>query len=410
MEHKNTLAIISLLGILLMISNVSAIGVSPGTVVFDKMVRGGYAEKTLTISTAGSEDLVMKVEAGGAIKDWVSFDPMESQITLLKKSAKPITVKINVPNTVRNGQYEGTIIISTLYQGSEGGSDVSGARFMPGVIVKVQLTIGGEEITGYELKSVSVKDTEQNYPVEFNIKIENTGNVVVTPRLHIAILDGERKDTGKSLDYAESQILPTVTKQFTIKMPTKGMELGAYYGKLTDDLNHEQTLFFQVLAPGTLAIVGTLEQVSLNKIWVKPQETVKIDATFTNEGEVFIDSAKLKTEVYILDPTYNTKELVGVTEGESMSVPVGGTTTLTAYFTPPKAGRYSIEGVVVYSGKKTEMKSSVLNVLEEAKNYTLYYLLIGAVVLLVVFYLTRMTEDGRTRRFRKLWGDYLNIK
>jgi hypothetical protein len=410
MEHKNTLAIISLLGILLMVSNASALGVSPGTIEFNKMVRGGYGEKTLTVSTAGSEDIVMKLEAAGAIKDWLSFDPMESQIVLPKQSGKAITVKINVPNTARNGEYEGTVVISTLYQGAAGSSDVSGAHFMPGVIVQVKLTIIGEEIMGYDLKSVSVKDTEQNYPVEFNINVENTGNVVVTPKLHIAILDGERKDTGKSLDYAETQVLPTTTKQFSIKMPTKGMDVGAYYGKITDDLGHEQTLFFQVLAPGTLAIVGDLTQLSLNKIWVQPQETVKIDAQFQNTGQVFIDSAKLKTEVYQVDPTYNTKALVTVTEGEPLSVAVGATVDLSAYFTPQKAGRYSIEGTVIYSGKSTEVKSSVLNVLEEAKNYTLYYLLIGAVVLLLVFYLTRMTEDGRTRRFKKLWGDYLNIK
>jgi hypothetical protein len=402
------LAIISLLGLLLMASSASAIGVSPGMIAFDKLVKGGYAEKTLTISTAGNQDLVMKIEAGGAIKDWLTFEPGDREILLPQKSAKDILVKINVPNTVRNGQYDGTVIISTINK-AEGGS-TSGASFMAGLIVKVQLTVTGEEVSGYEVKSISVKDTEQNYPVDFVITIENTGNVVITPKLHFAILSNERKETGKVMDYSETTIMPTTSKQFTVKMPTKGMDLGAYYAKVTSDLGHEQTLFFQILAPGTLAIQGDLEQLALNKIWVKPGETVKSEAKFKNTGELFIDSAKLKGEVYLMDPQYGTKELIEVFEGDVMSVPIGQDVSLTAYFTPQKSGRYSIEGYVIYAGKRTDVKSTVLNVLEETKNYTYYYLLVGVLVIAIVFYMTRMTEDGRTRRFKKMWGDFLSIK
>ncbi|MDD5111360.1 MAG: hypothetical protein PHG85_02320 [Candidatus Altiarchaeota archaeon] len=407
-NNKKLILTVSMVGILLMLTNASAIGVSPGTIAFNNMVRGGYGEKTLGISTAGNEDLTIKLEAAGDTKDWITFDPT-GQITVPKKSAKLVTVKIAVPNTARNGQYEGTIIISTLLEGADN-SGQSGARFMPGIIVKVQLAVTGEQVEGYEVKSVSVKDTEQNYPVEFVVNVENTGNVITTPKLHFEILNSERKEIGKTMDYSETQIMPTTTKQFTIKMPTKGMETGAYYAKMTSNFGDEQTLFFQILAPGTLAIRGSIAQLSLNKIWVKPQETVKIEATFTNEGEVFIDSAKIKGEAYLIDPTYGTKELVGTFEGDSMTVPIGQEVSLTSYFTPAKSGRYSIEGIVVYSGKRTDVKTTVLNVLEEPKSYTLYYLAIGLFVILVVFYLTRMTEDGRTRRFKKMWGDYLSLK
>ncbi|MFH1126169.1 MAG: hypothetical protein V1703_03510, partial [Candidatus Altiarchaeota archaeon] len=229
-------------------------------------------------------------------------------------------------------------------------------------------------------------------------------------RMHVSILNTEKKEIGKTLDYSEAQLLPTTTKEFTIKMPTKGMDIGAYYAKITSDLGHEQILFFQILAPGTLAMRGILEQMALNKIWVKPKETVKLEASFKNEGELFIEAAKIKGEIYLVDPTYGTKELVGVFEGDPMNVPIGESTSLIAYFTPEKSGRYSIEGYAVYGGKRTDVKTTILNVLEEPVNYTMYYFVIGAVVVLIVFYLTRMSEDGRTRRFKKLWSEYLNIK
>jgi hypothetical protein len=396
---------------LFLITNASAIGVSPGTVSFSRMVRGGYAEKTLAISTAGDEDLLLKIEATGDVKDWITFEPSGSQILLPKKSSKPILVKIAVPSTARNGLYEGNIIISTMYQGAEGG-DVSGARFMPGIIVKVQLTVTGEEVAGYEIKSVSVKDTEQGYPAEFLVNVENTGNVIITPKLHIIILNSERRETGKILDYSETAILPTTSKMFSIKMPTKGMEVAAYYAKITSDLGDEQTIFFQVLAPGTLAIKGSLGQVSLNKIWVKPGEIVKVEGAFKNEGEVIIEqSAKVRCEAHLIDPQYNTKALVKQFEGtDAMTVPIGGEVSLDTSFTPEKSGRYSIECFAIYSGKRTDVKSTILNVLEEPVDYTIYYILIGAIVVAIVFYLTRLSDDGRTRRFRRMWGDYLNIK
>ena len=45
MIEKKTLAGIAVLMLLLIAANASAIGVSPGTVAFNKLVRGGYAEK-----------------------------------------------------------------------------------------------------------------------------------------------------------------------------------------------------------------------------------------------------------------------------------------------------------------------------------------------------------------------------
>jgi len=384
----------------------SAIGVSPGSVKVVNMVRGGYAEKVLTISTAGNEDLTLKIEASGAIKDWISFDPGDKELQLPKKSSMPVTAKIVVPSTTQSGLYEGEVIISTLYTGNET-VNVSGARFMPGLIVRVQVTVTGEEITGYEIKSVSVRNTEQNYPLEIVFKIENTGNVVVTPRIHVSLLDVDRKETGKTLDYSGTSILPTIVRQFSVKMPTKGMDVGDYYVKINSDLGDEQILFFQIFPPGAyLVLKGTLDQLMLNKIWVKPQENVKITGTFKNEGELFIESAKLKGEAYLVDKALGTKELVSVFEGDAMSVPIGEEVSLTAYFTPQKPGQYSIEGVALYSGKKTDVKSTVLNVLEEAprggytlQNYSIIGVIIfGFIIIGAAFYVTRIRDSTGGRR------------
>lgn len=378
-NKRQVVFILSMIFATSIVVNTSAIGVSPGLITINNTVPEGYVEKTLAISTAGKEDLTLKIEAGGEIKDWITFEPNESQIILPKKSAKQVLVKIAIPSKAQKGEYEGEVIISTIYKGNLSGN-VSGALFMPGLIVKIQLTITGMKVLGYEVNSISVKDTEQDYPVEFTVTASNTGNAVVTPRLHFTMLNDEGKEIGRTFDYSETAILPTTSKQFSVWVPTKGMKIGDYYANVTSDLGYEQLLFFHILTPGTYLIVrGELEQISLDKTWVKPEETVEVNGTFINDGQRFINSAKLKCESYVTDPTYGTRELVGISEGKPRNASVGEKITLSAYVTPPTYGKYSIECLVLYDGKRTGVKSKTLNV-EEPVRHTLLYDLITLLI------------------------------
>ncbi|MFH1055782.1 MAG: hypothetical protein V1744_06805, partial [Candidatus Altiarchaeota archaeon] len=51
-----------------------SIGAGPSTIDFGKLVRGGYAEETITVSTSGDEDLSCTVEFSGDLKDWLTVD------------------------------------------------------------------------------------------------------------------------------------------------------------------------------------------------------------------------------------------------------------------------------------------------------------------------------------------------
>jgi archaellum biogenesis ATPase FlaH len=405
MEKSMRFCFASLLILLLAASDACAIGVSPAKIVADNLIRGGYAEKTILISTAGSDSLTVRIEAGGDARSWISFEPNESQLTVSREAPLPVVVKVNVPNTVQNGYYEGTVIISTMYRG-DAAATMSEARFMAGLIVRVQLNVTGDEIRGYDVKSVLVKDTEQNQLLEVSLVVGNTGNVIVTPRIRVSLLDSEKKETGKFIDYSDTTIPPTVEKHFTVKMPTKGIGTGLYYAKVTSDNSEEYTIPFQILRPGTLAVSGVLEQLSVNKVWVNPDETSKLEASFRNNGESLIESAKLRGEAYLIDPVYGTKELAGVFEGEPMSVSTGEEVKLTAYFTPKKSGLYSIEGVVIYGGRKTEPKSTMLNVLGQKQSsipqaYVYAIIAAAAVVILLLVYATRMNTGSRTAMQRK---------
>jgi hypothetical protein len=113
----------------------------------------------------------------------------------------------------------------------------------------------------------------------------------------------------------------------------------------------------------------------------------------------------------MIDEKYQTEKLVKpITSKDELDIPVDQTVELVTYFTPSKPGRYMIRGVATYAGKRTSPKATVLNVMAAPTNYTPYIIAAVVVVIVAVYWLTQKGEDGRTRRFKKIWGDYLQIK
>jgi len=383
-----------------------SIGAGPSTIDFGKLVKGGYAESQVTVSTSGDEELTCTVEYEGDIKDWLTTDK-GNQFTIAPNSRANIKLIVQPPANAANGRYEGALYIKAAPTSTiEGGTGlVVGA----GVKIKIVAEISGDEVVSYKLKSASVSNTETGYPIKFTTIIQNTGNVKVKPTVKIDIYDvsGTLK---KSQTQSKDDILPTVESTTAIEIPSDGLDVARYTAKITLG-NEEQTLTFNILDKGTLALKGVLKTVQLNKIWAEVGETVKISGSVENTGEVLIQGAKLNVEVYMIDERYQTEKLVKTfTSEENLDVPVGQTIDLVAYFTPSTAGRYNIQGTVTYAAKKTPPKTTILNVIERPTNYMPYLIVAAIVVVLFLYWLTKRDEDSKTRRFRKIWGDYLEIK
>lgn len=402
--------ILGIFAILVLLNTASALSISAGPAVLEykNMVKGGYAEYIITVGTGGDDELNVNVEIDGAIKDWVSLEPGAS-FKLIPKKRFELKVIVQPPMDVANGIYAGKIrIIADPIAKVSGGV---GMAFGAAVGVTVKVEVGGEEIVSYKLQSVTAGDTEINYPVKFNIAIKNDGNVRVKPSIQINIFsDGEKKNLLNSVDYAEMDVLPSVTEDVLIEVPTTGMAVGQYWADVVTDMGGTQSLSFEVLKEGTLSMMGKLRQVKLSKIWVKQGETVKVSAYLVNEGELMIRGAKFVGEAFLVDEQYGTEQLLGTFESDVMNSPSGMEAELVAYFTPKQPGRYSIRGYILYEGKKTKSKGNILNVLSEPVNYTTYYMGIGIVVILIVYYMLQKGQDGRTRRFKRLWQNYLSIK
>lgn len=410
MKGKNTRKYLVTACIILLTASAAqavSIGAGPSELDFKKMLKGGYGERIITVSTAGDEDLTITVETKGDTKDWITIQPSDT-FNLPPKGRKEIKVVINPPLDTPNGAYTGNIYIraaptAVITEGT--GSALAGA-----INIRLTAEITGEEVVEYKLQEVRVSDTEIGFPIRFNVTIKNTGNVIVTPTIHIDIYDSKRKNLLKTLDYSDLTINPTASESDEIVVQSKGLEVGKYVADLSTEIGGSSTVEFNVWERGTLAMKGILIQVSLNKIWVQVEELVEVNARFINRGELLIEDAKFKGQAYLVSDDFETEQLVGVFESDAMTVPVNREVTLTSHFQPTKPGRYIIRGSIVYGGKATIPKETILNVLPQEKNYTPYYIGVGILVILIVYFLLMRTEDGRTRRFKKMWGDYLKVK
>jgi len=343
------------LAFLMPLSLAVSVGVSPGILPFEDMLRGGYAEKYITISTSSDETLSISTETAGDFADWISFEPTGG-FTIPPRSRYKLKVIAQPPSDVPNGVYEGTVTVVARIKTSE--VEGSGVTVGAAAAVRTSIVITDEQIRDYKVNEISVKDTEEGHPIEFRVSVVNLGNVRLTPRIHIDILDRDKIGAIKSVDFEEVEVLPTKGHQLLIKVPTEDLEIGQYWAEVTSYLDQkiikEELLTFDFLERGALSVKGKLNFV-MGGAWAELGDVVRIAASFSNIGELST-LAKFKGEVISGD------KLVEVLESEEIDVAVGETINLTTYFRPTEIGRYEIKGVVYYSKKVTEEKSTILNV------------------------------------------------
>lgn len=340
----------------------ASIGLSPGSVNFDGVLRGGYAEHSVVLSTSSTEPLGCQITEVGPAKTWFRYEADGNegrQFTLQPRSHLRLKIIAEPPSDVPNGVYEGIITVATIPHSGVGGG--TGSVISTGVSLRYSIVISDLEKAQYSVPEVTVKDTEERMPIEFESAILNDGNVRVYPKIKIDILGEDGQTLYKTAEFTDRISLPT-TRQNQLFIVQNDLEVGKYIGRFTAFLNNEKVreelLPFEVLEKGSLRIQGKLVKVELNKIWVYEEEIVEIKATFQNNG-VLSTPAVFKGKATVDDT------VVQIFESDEIELGPGEVGDLVMYYTPKSPGRHIISGTVHFSKKVTEEKSSILNVLNK---------------------------------------------
>lgn len=387
--HKKILVASGLICVCLLAIAPSAcaagIGVSPPTLSYEKVLKGGTAQEQFTIFNSADADVYYDVRVEG--NDWFSFEP-SSPVKVPAKGSVRVNAIVNPPGDTANGVYNCTVYVEpSEVNVTEGEGAVMG--ILPAIGITTSIEVTGEQILAGNVYKISVENNEIGKPIRFKIGFANTGNVRAEPKIDIDILkDTKAIETLKKSD----EIIPGAAKEITVEW--SGKDIGDYTAKvnviLDGKLLSEKDLKFKVLERGALTCKGEIVEIKAPKE-VSGGKPAKIEVGFKNTGSIALE-AKIKGDVIL------NRELVKVIESEPVLIEVGETALLTAYLNPEEPGDYLIDGDVIYEGKKAAMNQITISVKSaEASGMSMNIILFSGLALIVAMILIFVIK----KRFKK---------
>ena len=364
------------------------IGVSPANVYFKDVLRGGYAERIVTITVDSEEPIKISLEPRGEIVDWVSFEDKEFEVS----RNKPYYLKIILqpPVDIPNGNYTGFLRVTTSSKNKGVEGQATGV-INAALDLYLEVKITDVEFSSCRAWDFQVESVEKGDDILFKVKVLNEGNVRLYPTIKIDMWDQERTELVKQVEFSEDMIIPTTEKELNIKVESSDMNLGQYWAEITSiECYAAQTLTFDILEEGALKAQGNLLRIS-SPTWIKVDDTTIIEALFENTGEKNVN-ARFKGEITL------GSRVIQILESELSSVSIGEIETFKFYFTPRKEGKYIVTGMVFYDGKRTFEKSTVINV--EKKGFdigVIRTILIYLILLIVIAYLAYKIKKEKRR-------------
>jgi len=366
------------------------IGVSPGVVNFKNMLRGGYAERTVTITIGTDEPVITEASAKGDIASWINFSSTSFEVS--RNSPYKLKITVQPPPDLENGDYTGYIRVITGGLGKLG-ENQAGSVVRAAVDIVTTVTITDVEVKACRARSFSVNSVEKGDPIEFRLNVMNDGNIKIKPLVTIDIWDQERENIVKMIEFDDEEILPTTSKDLKISVPSDDFDIGQYWADIVVDEcgGAGDTLTFDVMEKGSLRADGVLRSLS-SKVWTTIGENVPIYAIFQNTGQKEV-SAKFKGKIQ------RGETIVKVLESEELEVPVGETMNFTMFFKPEEAGRHVISGRVFYDKKRTYEVSSIVNVLPpEKKKISARYVVYLVIIIIIIFLMWKIRRSNAKKK------------
>jgi len=386
MQIKKSIFMLALLFFVVLVASIFipqveaqvGVGVSPGILHFNNVLRGGYAEGFVTVSVSRDEPVSVTAKPRGQVASWLTFEE-GPHYQVSRSNPARIKVIVNTPPDVANGIYTGVIRFTT----SPLGTITSGAGTAIQVSIDVLITVEVTDVQFLSCKADSFRilNAEVGQPISFSANILNNGNVRVTPSASVVIWDKEQEKIIKTLSVTSNkELLPTTRGAVFLNFPSSDLEISQYWAEITVvPCRDTRLLTFDVLEEGALSLDGVLKTI-ITKVWADVGEIVPITAVFQNLGVAPVKSRF----VGHVELDGKTVELL---ESEEVVARVGEDTELTTFFTPETPGRYLVKGKVIYSNKETFEATGIINVGGIKINYpiVLVYSLIVALLIFIIY-------------------------
>jgi hypothetical protein len=381
------LFLVFLIGMILFSASVYAVGISvtKAVIEYNNVLRGGYAEDVLYVSTDAPFDIPISYELLGDTKDWISISPNlndpNKTFTVNNSNYQPIRVIISPPSDIPTGTYTGNVRLLTGTLNTPGGQ--YGSQLQAAFMIRITIVITGTEFLSCSGDSVVIKDTEVGSPIEYYMSVSNNGNIRVRPTATVDVWNQDQTKLilSKDIVFNNKEVLPTINQAF-FNTFTSDLRIGQYWAYVTvKPCGSTALTTFNVYEKGTIVDSGELIRID-NQAWAKIGDIVPINAMFKNTGGRTV-SAKFKGVIT------SDNRIVETLDSEFYDIAPGETGNIQVYFTPEKLGQYIISGRVLYNNKLSFEKSTVLNVNEgvEKSSSTWIYILVLIVIVIIILLL-----------------------
>jgi hypothetical protein len=240
---------------------------NPEEFFFDDVLVGGYSEQVLIVSTDSVSPVVVSLSASEPFNSWFSFEPVSASVS----SSSPVKFKVVVrPSNILIGTYQGYLVVTSLSAGNEVTSSVSSS-----LAISASVKVTDEQIMQARVDDVVVKNVEVGSPLRVYVKVQNQGNVGVTPFFTLDISDFNRSKILKSGMSGLETILPYSSGALGMDLPLD-LPLGVYWAQVTVLLGKDWVLGkrlvkFSVVEKGSLPVeekvVSNRDVVSLGVSW-----------------------------------------------------------------------------------------------------------------------------------------------
>ncbi len=370
-----------------------SIGVTPGRVSFSNMLKDGYAERTVRVTTNSLDEVVARMEISGELSSWVRTEPADETFRISSESPHELRIIVETPPDARSDTYTGRLSFIVEGQGDIAGR--AGGIVKPGVIVNMDATVSDVEVRACISGGFSISDTEIGFPFDVSATITNDGNVRIRPRISYEIWDQNRERIVLSGDFFSGEILPSTRKRVS-RTVENSLDIGQYWAFIsTDECGSSSMLTFSVVEKGGIVDRGTLERIE-HRSWVSAEENVEIKAIFRNEGPRTV-YAKFQGNIRLDD------RIVDVIETDEISIAPDERGEFITYFRPETPGRYVISGRGIYNRKLSYERSSILNVVEkdEMKAYSslVPFVIYIVIITTIVFLVRNIVKTKKKNRF-----------
>ncbi len=234
----------------------AAFGTSPPWVRNDHL-RPGMTYETIINLSRNEQDTAMQVNTriGGddEVQRWLKIEDEDDLIMKKGQKVLPMKVTVKVPRRATLKDYKGGIFVTLQPVQEEGDQKGGTVAIQLGAHIVVELSVVGEEVVNYRVKSLTVDSLEEEDYFHINVDVENKGNVELKKlNGQVDIYNKDETEVLHSLAFGElgDPVPPDTLLKTQIVFSEVTLEPGEYWVKSRvfkdDEVIYENRLYQKV--------------------------------------------------------------------------------------------------------------------------------------------------------------------